>query len=293
MNDWAIRKWNMALSKEFTLDRATFLITSIIPLSYVEMLGDKNYIVVNYSDIEKHTKFAKEGCEYLIDRKFAKWGSEYKMAEFDGKEIFTSTSIDTNILVIGEASSLIRNSYYFENILSNEVKKTSVTDNKLEVETVPQISIDISKTISWLDEWFGRYKEFCSKIRLIEKPKKIEAKIKEFVQKVKSGKKIVHTDLLSYLDCVNAMVNEWTDVPERYTDIKQRQVATKVIGMTTAENLLKVVPYFVEHYPSWAKVGYESTNIYMLSFHISTCLTKMNGKKRVKKSDISYDDDKL
>ena len=40
-NDWAIRKWSMVLGDDFALDKATFLLCSIIPLSYIEISDNK------------------------------------------------------------------------------------------------------------------------------------------------------------------------------------------------------------------------------------------------------------
>ena len=105
---------------------------------------------------------------------------------------------------------------------------------------------------------------------------------------------MTNVDLLTYLDCVNAMVYDWTDVPTNYTDIKTKQVAKGIVNKYTIEDIIKVVPYFVENYPTNAKEGYEDTNIYTLNFSFQSMLIKMKGKNRVNRGTRkTYEDDRL
>ena len=91
------------------------------------------------------------------------------------------------------------------------------------------------------------------------------------------------------MDCVNAIFYDWTDVPNTYSNPKLRAVAKKIIGRTTADNLVKLVPYYVEHYPTIARAGYEETNIFNLDFNFNSMLMKVNSSKGSTKKKAAND----
>ncbi len=274
-NDWAVRKWSMVLADEFALDKATFLLCSIIPLSYIELGDDENLVVVDISEIRKYTNIVKEGCDYLVSKGYAKWVIN------NSKDPNSSN----NKIAIGTSPNFIRCVYYFEkhNIISASVPKIA--------ETTKNLTYDFTLTIDKLDIMMKNYKKYCSRIKLQSKPDKIFTKIKAVLTKAQTGSLTI-SEFMSYLDCVNAMVYEWTDVPNNYTNPKENAVAKKVLGMTTVDNLINVVPYFVENYPNWAKPGYESINIFTFSMHFQTALMKMRGTVG-KRSQKNYSNDKL
>lgn len=277
-NDWAIRKWSKVLSDKFPLDQASFLICSIIPLSYIEVIEEENFVVVNLSDIRKYTHFVKEGCDFLVSKGYAKWLTKDKR----------NNNQDYNQIAIGTSVDFINATYYFE--ISKRITEATKVANGGKISQ----SIDYSDTVKILDDWFERYKIFCNKINLSSKAEKVHKKIKIVLTNVTKSNKITPIELLTYLDCVNAMIYDWTDVPNSYSNIKLKSVAKQVIAKTTPNNIIKVIPYFVENYPTTAKQGYEETNIYNLSFHFSSMLRKVNGKSnRTKGKNRGYDDDKL
>lgn len=276
-NDWAIRKWSAVLADTLPVDKATFLLCSIIPLSYVEMSYAENLVVVDVADIRKYTNVVKEGCDLLVSMGYAKWVVNHT----DPNKNDPTKGADK--LAIGYSPNFVRCIYYIEkNNISNSVPKIA--------DTPKNLTYDFSTTIDKLDEFMDRYKVYCTKVRLAGKPDKIYKKIKEVLTKVQTTGTITSTDLLTYLDCVTAMVYEWTDVPNSYRNPKELATAKKVVGMTTADKLIEVVPYFVENYPNWAKDGYESVNIFTFGIHFKTAILKMNGiTKTNKKVNIEND----
>lgn len=275
-NNFSIKKWSYVLSDSFPLDKTTFLLCSIIPLSYLEEIRDEMLIVVDLKDIRKYTNVVKEGCEYLINKGVAKWVTE------------PNKEIEQRSIAIGHSPDYVSEKYFFEKTavpikeaLNEEPSKSSVVD-----------SSQFSDTVETLDTWFTKYKNFCSKIKLNSKAEKVYDKVKSVIKKAKDGK-MTNVDLLTYLDCVNAMVYDWTDVPNSYTDIKTKQVAKGIVNKYTIEDIIKVVPYFVENYPLTAKVGYEDTNIYMLNFSFQSMLVKMKGKRPGNRVRKTYEDDNL
>jgi hypothetical protein len=99
-------------------------------------------------------------------------------------------------------------------------------------------------------------------------------------------------DLLTYLDCVNAMVGSWRNVQDKFTNHKERAVAKKIVSMYSPKDIIRVVPYFVENYHEWAKEGFSDTNIYMLSFQFSTAKNRLDKKQGVR-TKKRYDEDRL
>lgn len=273
-NDWAIRKWSKVLAPDFPLDKTTFLISSIIPLSHIVMGEVENLVIVQLSTIRKYTNVVKEGCDLLVAEGYAKWVPS--KAKDGGYEA----------IAIGTSPNFVSCVYYFEQskILSSTVPKI--------METSSNQIYDFSATIDKLDEMMERYKIYCAKIRMQNKPEKIFKNIKNTLTKAQTGKLKI-SEFMAYLDGVNAMVYEWTDVPNSYTNPKENAVAKKVLSMTTVDNLINVVPYFVENYPTWAKAGYENINIYTFSMHFQTALMKMNGVTGRNKKPKNYSDDKL
>ena len=272
INDWAIKKWSKALADSFPLDSGTFLLASIIPLSYIEQRNGENFMVVDLAEIRKYTRMAKDGCDFLVDKGYAKW---MNTSEYDK-------------IAIGVAKDFVTTMYYFE-------KKNRISDSMSSLSASKKDTInpiDIDETIVKLDRWFETYKTFCEKVNLGQKAEKIYSRMMVTIKNVKYSHKITPRELLLYLDCVNAMLYDWTDIPEKYTN-KLTDRAKEVSGKTTAENIIKLIPYYVEHYPTIAKKGFEETNIYNLSFHFNTILSRMNGGNRPAAKRKGFGDDKL
>lgn len=279
-NDWAIKGWSKALSTDFPLDRATFILCSIVPLSYIEMVGDENFVVVDLSEIRKHTNMGKAGCDFLVSEGLAKWLHNGKINDLK----------DYKQIAIGTSSDYVTADYYFQktNRISTVVN-TPVAGNKYILN-----GDEFLVTIERMDELFERYKVFCNKVNLKSQAEKVHTKIKTILKNIAANGNITPVELLGYLDCVNAMVYDWTDIPKTYSNIKMKNTAKQVIAKTTSDNIIKVVPYFVEYYPEIAKEGYEETNIYNLNFHFTSMMKKMQkntNSKRTRKA--GYEEDRL
>lgn len=288
-NSDAIKKWSSILSPECSIDPKSYLICSIIPLSYIEMVGNDNLIVVDLGDIRKHTKFVKEGCDYLVSLGFAKWVT-YGVT--NPKEPYSKISIGSSTSIMSAPT------YYFEQKKQAFTKATSTgrfsgttstkkANTPKRVNTSNSQDFDFGDTIQILDTWFAKYQKFCLKVNLNAKATKVYDKIKAVIDKAKKGK-MNSTDVLIYLDCVNAMIYDWIDIPSSY-NIKVKQVAKKVLVKTTNDKLISLIPYYAENYPKTAKVGYEETNIYNLDFHFNSMLSGVGKKKPKSKSNFEAD----
>lgn len=282
MNDWAIEKWEDILSTKHVIDRASFLVASIIPLAYVAQDEYASYIAVDLEDIRKSTKFVKEGADFLVSEGYAKWlmpkGKEPKDRVCDYATIIIGT--------VGDLFSMRpKNHYFFESKgrITSSLKTPRVNaslGNRLgtKAEAKDEDAPTFDETVKVLDSMFENYKVFCAKIRSTAKPEKVHERIKKVIIKAKKGQRLTETDLLAYLDCVNAMVLEWLDIPTTY-NIKQRQMAKTLVNRFSTEDIINGIPYFVENYPLMAKAGFEDTNIYMASFHFGKTLQKMKGRR--------------
>jgi len=291
-NSDAIKKWANILSPECTIDPKTYLICSIIPLSYIQIVGGNNLIIVDLEDIRKHTNLVKEGCDYLISIGFAKWvtyGIPNHQEPYDKISIGSSDSIMDNPTYYFEQKKKAFTKATAGKLTGTTTKKANVS-KKTTVKSTEDYTADFGNTIQILDDWFAKYQKFCLKVNLNSKATKVYDKVKDVIGKAKKGK-MTSTDVLIYLDCVNAMIYDWIDIPSRYNNIKLKQVAKKVLVRTTNDNIIKLIPYYVENYPSTAKVGYEETNIYNLDFHFNSMLLAMNKNKP--KTKTNFEDDGL
>ena len=279
--DWAIKKWTLALSNDFTLDAVSFLVSSILPLVQIETKGTDNLLVVELSEIRKYTNLAKQGCDLLVKNGVAKWVNDAK-----GR-------ISYDKIAVGTTNDYVSAIYYFEK--TNRITQAIKSPLKTRTSRIKKTTnlTDFGDTIQILDDWYARYSVFCSKVSLHSKAEKIHDKIKNVIINVKNTGTITPVELLTYLDCVNAMIYDWTDVPNTYSNIKLRQVAKKIIAKSTADNIIRIVPYYAENYPNIAKQGYEETNIYNLDFHFTSMLMKATKGKVGKNKPKNYNDDKL
>lgn len=276
----AIEVWNKVFAEDFILDKATFLLASIIPISTINTGDNENYVMVSLNDLRKYTKFAKQGCDMLVEKGFAKWHySDDNKKELEG-------------IAIGTCPDFLNVSYYFE--AHKRFNKASIASQRMKPgarSNVPQeVTADFTDTIAVLDTWFTRYKIFCAKANKSSLAERVFASVKKVLDKAKTGQ-MDAPDLLLYLDCCNAMLYDWTDIPPQ-NNIKLKNMAKQVLVKHNAETLINVVPYFVEHYPTFAKETYEDTNIYMLSFHIGTTLKRMQ-RAQGKKKPVNLKDDRL
>ena len=157
-NLWSIRKWSKALTQDFPLDTGTFLIVSIIPISYLEDINGEFLAVVDLSEINKFTQFTKQGCDKLVELGFAKWVSI-------GGNPFEK-------IAIGSSTNFMTTNYYFDKPkkVVEEVGTTMKATNKQDV-------IDIKETVVLLDSWFVKYNDFCAKASLKSRADKVHSKL--------------------------------------------------------------------------------------------------------------------
>lgn len=274
-NEWAIKKWSMVLSDKTMLDKPSFLICSILPLAYIEFVNNENLLLVNVADVRKYSNVVKAGFDLLVKSGYAKWIVDSKNK--DPNEGHTR-------IAVGTTEDFYNVQYYFE-LRENLAKETVMVTNAVPTE-------DWSGLVAVLDEWHSKYTYFCKKSHIPAKSVKAFDTIKAVLTKAKTTGKIASGDLLNYLACVNAMICEHTDIVLNSSP-KALAVAKGIIAKTKVRDLMEVVPYFVEHYPSIAKSGYEETNIYMLSVHVTNMVIRMRkAQGGTTKSQLKgYDDD--
>tara|TARA_Y100000034_G_scaffold29728_1_gene36175 strand:+ start:50541 stop:51377 length:837 start_codon:yes stop_codon:yes gene_type:complete len=274
---YCLQGWSKALADDFPLDANTFLLASIIPLAegVMQENSDETLLVVYADDVRNHTKLAIEGFTRLIEAGYAKW--------FDtGNSISIGTTEGMDDIYYFESTKRLATTFG-----STNTKKRTIR-SRIKEETVQDV-------LPELDELFNQYKRYCDSVGLGNLAEKTYDKIKQVINKVRSTGKFTSHDLLMYLDCMNAMVESWSSIPTTHGNAKSRKKATEVLGMASAVELLKIVPYFVQHYPQMASRGYESTNIYTLSFSLQKIrpLALNTGSRRVSKKSKFGDDDTL
>jgi len=282
-----LKTWSFILSDECVLDKASFLIASVLPLGYLDMSGGENSIVIDLEDIKKHTNKAKEGLEVIANSGYGKWDKS------------------GTLLTIGYSDTPLSTFYIFESIKGdpsgkpakqkvNTPVKTSGFDKPIPRQEAEEELFDFSETIEVLNHMHSSYEHFCIRMKLKSQSELVKKKIKAVLDKAKVGK-MDETGLLTYLACVNAMVMEWNAIPQRFSNIKERQMAKGILMQSSPDKLIRVIPYFVEHYPDLASEGKEDTNIYMLKFNMVAMARRMGLVKKNKQSkkNTSYGDDKL
>lgn len=265
-NDGALKKWSLLFSADTLLDKASFLIASLVPISFVQMHKGTNYVVVDLEDLKTHTAMALRGCKYLVEAGFATWLQFTENPE-------NSTEIDDNsigILAIGKMKGFRSNSFIFfmEEVLpkekSEEVVKNMHNDN-------------YSSALGMIDEHFGRYEKYCDKNGYPNVPIKLYRDIKIIFNKSKAGK-LTRSEFLQYLYLMNSMVYDMIKIPtqkEMDGKMAELKVANQIVTSVTPEDAIQLVPFFVLNYHKFARKGSEETSIYNLKFNLTTVLKRM------------------
>ena len=302
-NTGAFRKWKDLLHGDFMLDAAGFILGSIIPYSYIEMIGDEQMVLVDYIDLRQHTNSVNDAIDLLVSLGYARWYRKDEVAEFDGSTAKRRGDTNFDSIIIGTAQNFMDCTYFFEKKTKEtigEVKPARVTRPTRRpvqvvpsnIPTIPEIpdQLDLSDIEAFINRHLNLYKVYCSKISLRSAPQKIEKKITEVLKKVRIGQILTAIDLLTYFDCSSALVNSWHDVPDRYTKPNLFASAKSILNKGKADDILRVVNYFLEEYPKWAPDSFNDTSITVLSFKYGACVNKMGLKKPIAKG---YEDDTL
>ncbi len=258
MHKETMKLWGKALNSQLLVDTNTFLITSILPLGYVEQAtkdGEPDKMIVDVADIKKLTTYAEEGIERLVKCGWALF--------HDGRKS----------IVIGSSKNFINTTYFFT---GGQQQRGPV---KSAGETIAD-DPDMTATLEALDKMHDTYTKFCSKMALQQNADKVFTKVNSTLKAAYAGK-FTPTGLLSYLSGVNAMVNDWVAIPATYTG-KELGLAKGIIEKIDTKRLIQLVPFYVTEYPRNARKGYEETNILNLHYNITTLLTQYGKKHKTK-----------
>lgn len=278
--------WSFALSDDFPLDKTTYLLTSIIPLSYVmELNNGEQVIAVDISDIRSMTKSASEGCRLLVAEGLAKWVEE---PIYDRRN---PTSTHSSI-AIGYAENFMPRKFYFEDIVVSSLKVTEFTEKIIHKrKPAKNKKYDFSEVMDGLLIWTQKFRQYCTNISRNASYMYVTDRLREILDNAER-EKFTATDFIDYLDCVNAIVYDRTTIDkEKKGNIKMRTVAKSLIEKHNIPRIIEIVPYFVENYPNIADPKYMDTNIFMLNSHFDKMqLMKDREKKPTKKN---YEDDEL
>lgn len=272
-NDWALKKWSLIFSAETRFDKNSYLITSIVPISYIKLHQGSKFVVVELEDLRRHTPWALQGCKHLVTEGCAQW------IEFteSPKGLDSIDDHSQGILAIGKVKG-------FGSAITYFMEETLPERQEEFIETLKVSGDDAyAKAMETIDAVYVTYEEYCNKNGLSSKASQIYRRTKNKVNQARASK-MTRNDLLEYLYLINAMVFDLSDVPTNFNSkFKELTTATSIASKLPNEELIQLIPYFVLNYHNFARKGSEETTIYNLSFNLNTCLTKMRGKQ-VKKT---------
>ena len=277
-NNWALKKWSLIFSAQTRFDPCSYLLTSLVPLSYIKIHQGGKYAVVDLEELKTHTALALQGCKFLVSEGCAQW-IEFTENPKDG-----SSKIEDNsrgILAIGKVKGFNSIAYFMEELLPENQEEF--------VETMrEQVSDSFADSIQDIDTLFISYNEYCAKAGLSGKASQIYRMIKNLINKSRASK-LNRVEFLEYLYCINTVVYDLSDVPKVDKKHKELATANQIVMKLSSEELIQIVPYFVQNFHKFARKGAEETSIYNLSFNLTTILTKMRGG-RGKATKISDND---
>ena len=296
-----LKKWSEFLAGNYDFDIETFLVTSLIPYSYTYMHKKGKYLAVDLEDIRKHTAVASKGFKAIVDKGFGVW-LNYTETPKEHKSALHDCSVGT--LALGTMIGFNKVEFYMENIGGNEdnsksldrrirrgvnIKKDNPSDDKTKSFAVIKAVIE-SQMIS--------YREYADRNGAGNQASKIYREVISFIDGCKA-KKPDRTEFLYYLYNVNAIVYDLHSVPKLERKYKELSTATNIVKQLTAEELAGIVPYYVLHFHEFARKTQSETNIYNLSFQLTTILqnyrTSLNGtdNKKTRTKKLGYEDDSL
>lgn len=257
----AFKKWSVVLSEDSKFDKDTFLLTSILPYTYVSIItGGNRLILVDLQQISEYTSLAYKGFCTLVDNGYASW--LHKDTNFDTEKEYQGT------IIVGEYKG-IRPYLFIEN---------KIIDKKPEGVN-PLFEEQKSNEIPYLNEIFTSYEKGAKTLGYSSKVAKAVTEVKLLISKIKGGK-ATRIEFLKYFYYLNYMLLNMVNLPSD-SDIRKKskelKVATEVLGSLSEDEAVAIVPYFIYNYPSYAPKNYPDTNIWTLKFSLTTTLKKMRG----------------
>lgn len=279
--------WSFALSDDFPLDKRTYLLGSIMHLAYVNVTeqGEK-LIAIDLSDIRQLTKCASEGCRFLVEEGLAKW-----IDTTDKKDPTQAP----NSISIGTTSDFIKSRYYFEDIVVGSLRSTGFSDKVVHKRKAGKVKIhDFSAVMDDLLPHLNSYREYCARISRNAMYATVSDTLRRIFDDAEHGK-FTPNDCIDYLDCVNAIVYDRTDIEGgKKANVKIRATAKSLIEKYNMEKIIKLVPYFVVNYPNVADPKYMDTNIFMLNMKFTSMQLMMDRvTKTSSHTQKDYDNDSL
>lgn len=265
-NNWALKKWSLIFSAETRFDPNSYLLTSLVPISFIKIFKGRKYVVADLEEIREHTPLALRGCKQLVDSGCAQW-IEFKECPKEHSDKLEDCS--TGILAIGMLKGFNSITYFME-----ETGQTS--QEEFVEELVIEGEASTAETMQIIDRVFKTYQNYCERNGLHARAGQVYRQVKNLMSKARATK-WNRTEFLEYLYLVNTIVYDLSDVPNVTKKFKELSTSTNIISQLTSEELIQIVPFFVLNYHTFAKKGYEETNIYNLSFHLKTILTRMRG----------------
>ena len=171
-NDWALRSRSNILNKENgedSVQELTFLVCSLIPLSYMMVATEGTFIVVDLKTIRKYNNHTKEGCAKLVANKYASWF-------IDMNEDVKGHDREYDRLIIGTTSGLSQR-YYFQDVKAKPkaVRISTFKTNSLVIPTtVGEEVIDFSDVKAEIAEMMVNYEDYCKRVNFTSRVEKIK-----------------------------------------------------------------------------------------------------------------------
>lgn len=306
INTWAVKKWSEYLNPNNTydIDINTFLVTSLVPFASIYIKGGTNYIAIELEDIRKITAVASNGFKQIVDSGYGIW-LEYTETPKEYKSALHDCSV--GVLAIGTLKGINKASFYMDT-LNNSTRKVEAiqkpkrdrsgrtSTTKIETAEQPNTPSVYTDTLKVIDECMVNYLEYAKKNGAVNKANQIYRGVTEFINTCKT-RKPRRDEFYNYLSSVNAIVNDLHSINKG--SVKELATSTKVLNLLTKEEVVGIIPYYVLHFHEIARKGQYETNIYNLSFQLTTILqkyrTSLDGKtsKKYERKQRGYTDDSL
>ena len=294
-----LHKWR-EINDSFPLNKAAFLIGSMLSLSYVEEVDVKGKLLclVDLQDLRRHgATNAREQCDYLVDLGFAYYMEERttRVNKRTGEEELcyarrcnTVSKRNPPRIAIGEALSSLRKVIYFFEMKAKDtmpVDFIAASDGEVKV-----LSEEFKNK---LNNYMSNYDVVCVRLRSPNRPIEVENLMTD-IHRNAQLQKMDAKDLIMYIECIRCIILGELSIasPETIT-MKTRSMASKVLGrMQNNIQMLEIVVAFVENLHTLGD-GCQEASIYTLSFHFNKIKAILYGKRTATRKTEDFENDRL
>ena len=293
-----LQKWRV-IDDSFPLNRASFLIASMLSLSYVEEVDEKGKLLclVDLKALRQHgATNAQEQCNYLVELGFAYYMENRTTGinkrtglpeTYYAKRCNASERRTPPRIAIGEATQYTDVRFFFE-MKAKSIETVDIIGAS--AEDAKALSVEFKEK---LNRYMDGFDTLCIQRRQPNRPIEIENLMSDIHRQAQMHK-LTAKNLLLYIECIRCIVyGELSISPPETFGVKIQGTATKVLGrMPNNIQMLEMVVYFVENLHLLGD-GCKEATIFTLSFNFNKIKTMLYGKANVKRKSEDFDNDRL